>query len=454
MSSGEGTSEARICQLLGGWPVGLRIAGRYLSSTGGNAAEYVEWLEQAPFQELGDGEHQQENAALLLRRSMAQVNDDARLILGMAGCLAFAPLAAAPAAAVLGDDTRRAGKALGQLVRYGLLERKEERWQTSHALIHTYARTELALSTDALKRLAKWYIAFCRAASAEGVQGYARLDKERAHCLRLLESCLESQLWQEVQALVGAISVYLDRQGWWTEQLAAVEMNLKAARLAGDRNDERWCLNELGCTCYKRGEYDKSIAWFEQSLPIDRELGDRQGEGVTLNNMAAIYQQQGKYEPALQTYRQCLSITREIGDRKGEGCTLNNIGILYDTQEDYEQALSSYEQALPIRQEAGDKIGEGTTLNNIAAIYRAQGDYAKAVGYHQQALAIVTELGDRKLEAEDSWNLGTTYYDMGDLAKAEKYITLAVQIAEQIGHPKLQTIRDGLARVRAVRQGA
>ena len=43
--------------------------------------------------------------------------------------------------------------------------------------------------------------------------------------------------------------------------------------------------------------------------------------------------------------------------------------------------------------------------------------------------------------------------DMGDLAEAEEYITLAVQIAEQIGHPYLEQWRDGLARVRAMRQG-
>jgi ATP/maltotriose-dependent transcriptional regulator MalT len=50
-------SVAGICTILGGWPVGLRIAGRYCSSTGESAAGYLRWLEQEPFKELGDGEH-------------------------------------------------------------------------------------------------------------------------------------------------------------------------------------------------------------------------------------------------------------------------------------------------------------------------------------------------------------------------------------------------------------
>jgi tetratricopeptide (TPR) repeat protein len=442
-----------ICKILGGWPVGLRIAGRYCSSTGESAAGYLRWLEQEPFKELASGEHQEENAALLLRRSVAQVSDDARLVLGLAGCLAFAPIARAPVAAILESDERRARTALNELVNYGLLEKREERWQISHALVHTYARTELAMSKESLERLAGWYINFCEAASAEGVKGYARLDAERMHCLRLMESCLASGLWLEVKGLVGAIDIYLERQGHWTERLAALEMALTAARQAGTRRDEAWCLNELGLTGRQRGGREKALKWYEQSLPIARELGDRQGEGTILNNIATIYEQQGKYELALQQYEQSLSILREIGDRDGEGTTLNNIGTVYKTQGDNETALQYYEQCLPIRRKAGDEIGTGQTLNNLATIYRAQGKPVKALRYHKQALAIRQQLGDRAGEAQSRWNIGLTYKDLGDFAQAEEYISLAVQIAEQIGSPYLGQFREGLAWVRAAGLG-
>ncbi|MGR0482743.1 MAG: NB-ARC domain-containing protein [Candidatus Electronema sp. V4] len=146
-----------ICKILGGWPVALRIAGRYLSSTGESAADYLQWLKQEPFKELAGGQHQEENAALLLRRSVAQVSGDARLALGLAGCLAFAPIAREPVAAILDGDERRARAALNELVNYGLMEKSEERWQISHALIHTYVRTELALSQEDRNRVIAWY---------------------------------------------------------------------------------------------------------------------------------------------------------------------------------------------------------------------------------------------------------------------------------------------------------
>ncbi|MCI5116084.1 MAG: tetratricopeptide repeat protein [Candidatus Electrothrix sp. AX1] len=375
--------------------------------------------------------------------------------------MAFAPITLMPFALALyqeGEDEDelelRSMDALGELVRYGLLDRGKKGWQINHALMHAYARNHLPLSREALERVAGYYRGWCKEQSAAGLPGYARMDDERAHCLRLIKACLDGELWQEVKLLVRAIDIYLERQGWWTEELAAVEMNLTAARKAEDRQDEAWCLNSLGYTCDSRGDKEQALHWYEQSLPICRELGDRQNEGITLNNMAEIYRQQGRYELALQTHQQSLSICRKIGDRKGEGRTLNNIGMLYYAQEKYDEALPYYEQCLPIHREVGNKIMEGTTLNNIAEIYRVQGKYSKALEYHEQALSIRREQGDRAGEAVTSWNIGRTYEDMGDLAKAEEYISLAVEIEEQIGHPDLENDRNYLEQVRAKRQGA
>ncbi|WPD24801.1 MAG: tetratricopeptide repeat protein [Candidatus Electrothrix scaldis] len=443
----------RIAELLGGWPVALRIAGHYLHSTGEPAANYLRWLEQEPLRELDTGEeHQRDNAALLLDRSVAQVSADARLALGLAGALAFDLLAAEPITALLEDDERRARMAINELFQYGLLERRGDRLHIGHALIHQYAATRLALSPDELARPAAYYIDWCRTQSAAGLEGYALLDGERVHCLRLIESCLKSELWQEVKLLVGTIDIYLERQGYWAEELAALEMRLTAARLAGDRRDEAWCLNNLGYTCDNLGDKDQALRWYAQCLPLWRELGERKEEGVTLNNMAAIYLQQGRYEQALETYQQSLSIKQEVGDREGEGTTLNNIGMLYKAQGEYEQALQYYEQCLPITRETGNTIGEGTTLNNIAAIYDAQGKPSKALEYHEQALAIRREQGDRAGEAISRWWIGLTYRDMGDLTKAEEYISRAVEIMEAIHHPKLETCREGLEQLRAKQQ--
>jgi hypothetical protein len=170
--AGDDANVAGICKILDGWPVALRIAGRYLRRTKESAADYLQWLEKEPFKELGSGKHEEENMALLLRRSVAQVSGDARLALGVAtmripwgvlpwGSFAWgggaSSLTRKPVAAILDNDERRARNALNELINYGLMEKSEERWQISHALIHTYVRTELALSQEDRNRVIAWY---------------------------------------------------------------------------------------------------------------------------------------------------------------------------------------------------------------------------------------------------------------------------------------------------------
>ncbi|CAK8717769.1 hypothetical protein GCAAIG_07220 [Candidatus Electronema halotolerans] len=312
---------------------------------------------------------------------------------------------------------------------------------------HTASSAEL---TEVYQRLAAHYTALAEKESARGAAGYARLNKERVQCLRLLEVCLASRLWQEVNDLAEAINTYLDQQGYWAENMAVVEMNLNAARQQGARRNESMCLNNLGYICGRRGEHEKALMWYEQSLEIDRELEDRQGEGLTLNNIAEIYQQQGNHKLALKYYEQDLTICRKGGDRKGEGIVLNNIGRLYYEQGDYETALTYYN--LDITLQESDKAGAGTSLNNIGEIFRTLNNYTKALEYHKRALATRKEVGDKIGEAESCWNIGLTYYDIDDIAKAEEYISKAVHIEEAVDHPDLKDDRKALEEVRAERQ--
>ena len=103
--TGEEEAIQGIEKILGGWPVALRIAGHYLHSTGEPAADYLRWLKKRPFRKLRtSGEHQKDNAALLLERSAEQVSADAVQVLRLAGVLAFAPISLMSVMFVLSTD--------------------------------------------------------------------------------------------------------------------------------------------------------------------------------------------------------------------------------------------------------------------------------------------------------------------------------------------------------------
>ena len=68
----------QICEMVGGLPLAVRLAGRYLSETGEPASEYLEWLKETPLEALDQGKRKLESVPLLIRRSLDQVSEAAR----------------------------------------------------------------------------------------------------------------------------------------------------------------------------------------------------------------------------------------------------------------------------------------------------------------------------------------------------------------------------------------
>ena len=442
----------QICEILAGLPLAIRLVGHYSNGTGETAAEYLEWLQTQPFDALNRGDHRDESVNVLLKRSVAQVSAEAGNALSVIGLLAFAPCTVAPVAAALDCDARQCRTAFGALVNFGMLQPAADRYELCHRLIHTYAQHQLPCSPEAVERLAAYYTAFAREQSKQGLTGYARLDAERPHFMRVLDTCKAQAKWQVVSDLVKAVWKYLDLRGYWTEYQAALEMNLFAAQQQEDRKDEGWCLGSLGYHAKNRGDYTAALQYDEQSLAIRREIGDKAGEGTTLNNLSQIYDARGDYATALTYLEQSLAISREIGDKAGEGATLNNLSQIYAARGDYATALTYLEQSLAIQREIGDKAGEGTTLNNLATTAYAGGDYATALTYLEQSLAIRREIGDKAGEGVTCWNIGMIYVKQGDLAKAEEYMSRTVRIDEETGHPDLESDRAALEQLRRARQ--
>uniref|UniRef100_UPI004056A702 NB-ARC domain-containing protein n=1 Tax=Candidatus Electrothrix sp. TaxID=2170559 RepID=UPI004056A702 len=250
-----------IAELLGGWPVALRLAGHYLHSTGEPAADYLRWLQvELLMEKAQNGKNRAVGLDGIIQRSVDQLSKEARLALEIIGVLAFAPFREGANVALLKHfnhrmvwelcrllksllvqrkawllhsterDLRFCRKVLNELVDMGLLARCGKGWQVSHILIYTYAHKKMFLSDVTHKLLAWYYRDFFEKHSKAGPEGYALLDEERIHCLQVMESCLNREQWKEVQDLAKAIWEYLDQSGHWPEQLAAQKMRLTAAR--------------------------------------------------------------------------------------------------------------------------------------------------------------------------------------------------------------------------------
>ena len=310
-----------ICSLVGGLPLAVRLAGRYLAQTEVEAGEYLAWLRETPLEALHSGDRQHESVSVLLERSLQRVSEEARSSLGAISLLTLDSFAAQAPAAALDAPQGEVGRWLGELVDYGLLSRDGQRYAVTHALIHTYAGEHHRPDDQVVRRLAGSYHALARAETRQGVVGYARLDEERPHVMRVLAVYVEREVWGLAQSLASVIDGYLGLQGHWTEWIQALDNGLAAARGAGDRQQEGVFLGKLGraYSGLRLGQVHEAIGYYERALAISQEVGDRHAEGAHLGDLGRAYNDLGKLDDAIDYYERALAISQEVGDRHGEG---------------------------------------------------------------------------------------------------------------------------------------
>ncbi|NJN94050.1 MAG: tetratricopeptide repeat protein, partial [Anaerolineales bacterium] len=192
-----------------------------------------------------------------------------------------------------------------------LLRQAGERYEVSHSLIHSYARQQLPAPAKSIRRLAACYVALAWEQSALGREGYARLDADRPHLLRVLTGCVEQEEWEAAYGLAAAIEEYLDRQEYLAERVIANEVGLMAAWQLGRPNEGDW-LGNLGDTYRTMGHARWAIEHFEQALNTARQNGDRHSEGNSLGNLGLAYRDLGQTERAGQYLRQALAIFEKV----------------------------------------------------------------------------------------------------------------------------------------------
>jgi tetratricopeptide (TPR) repeat protein len=260
------TAARRICILVGRLPLAVRLAGRYLKETGETADEYLSWLAQTPLEALDQGKRRLKSVTILLKRSLSQVSGQSLQLLGIAGILALAPFGRKELAVALNRTENELRRSLNELVNYGLLLRRERLYEVGHALIHTYARRKITPPLDTVKNLAAYYTEFTDEKCKHGIEGYARLDGEREHIMRVIAACMEHAQWQAAKDLSWAIRDYLYIQGHLTEFVIVNQTGVDLARQLKDRLEEGAWIGNLGLAYRALGEVEKAIEYYSQAL--------------------------------------------------------------------------------------------------------------------------------------------------------------------------------------------
>ncbi len=214
--------------------------------------------------------------------------------------------------------------------------------------------------------------------------------------------------------------------------------------------------NNVGCTYYEQGTYEKALEYGLKALAINEKVLQENHPDLVqaYNNAGVTYGDMGDYEKALGYLLKALSIREKTlpSNHSDLATSYDNVGGTYSNLGDYEKAIEYLWKALTIRQKILpiEHPDIARSYNNVGYTYGELGEYEKAVEYLSKAMLIRQKVlpADHPDLAITYNNLGSTYCIQGEYKNALEYLMKALKIQEQVlpaNHPHLAQSCNNLA---------
>jgi tetratricopeptide (TPR) repeat protein len=365
----------------------------------------------------------------------------------------------AAAAAVWGVNADAAQDTLGELLRYSLVDWREETGRHRlHDLARLFASAHLAAAErEALhRRHATHYLHVL----SEADDLYLQSGEATRRGLALFDSewrnIQAGQAWAAGQPGDDTLcSSYPDVGAYFLllrlrprERIAWFEAALDAARRLGERDTEGSHMANLGVAYAAMGEVSRAVEFFKQALDVSRETGNRRGEADVLGSLGDVQSYMGEPRRAIESYKEQLRINREIANRRGEGNALGSLGNAWKNLGEPQRAIEFYEQASAVFDEIGDLWAQEQTLINIGAALDDLGETRRAIEFNERAVARATEIGDQMGRAIALYNSAVALSKLGERARAVSSAEAALEIYEQMESRYAERTRALLTKLR------
>jgi tetratricopeptide (TPR) repeat protein len=453
---GEAEAAQDIVRELGGLPLALTLAGRYLAECSMTLARYLEQLRTESINhhslnaELVEGLPSGQRASIVASFALSyqRLGNDPTDHLARTIWLSAAQLAPEPIldevlirAAELDptDDTQRerGEQALRRLRELGLIEYSDGSHRL-HRLLRAYAR----IVTD--DPLADWR----RAVRGLG-QTVQQLDEKLElsarpfleHIRQLLDVRVANRDRDQADLLHAAgLIMYQDDDYPTARQYLQEALAIKEAVLGRRHRSTAATLHVLGNVAYAEGDYPTARQYLQEALAItEAVLGRRHRETAdTLHVLGNVAHAEGDYPTARQYLQEALAIEEAVLGRRhrSTAVTLHVLGNVAYAEGDYPTARQYLQEALAIKEAVLGRRHRSTavTLHVLGNVAYAEGDYPTARQYLQEALAIEEAvLGRRHRSTADTLHvLGNVAYAEGDYPTARQYFQEALEITEAV----------------------
>ncbi|MFJ3926189.1 FxSxx-COOH system tetratricopeptide repeat protein [Streptomyces sp. NPDC090022] len=423
--------EARaLAERLGGLPLALHAAGRYLAAAGSRYRTYATYMEalDRELSSLLGAEHPRaadpEVARAVVRHtwelSLDQLTDGgntlARPVLRLLSLLGAAPV---PLSFVTPDlVTAATGSAASEVAveaavnglhTYGLVDAVvgETGGPAGLVVLHPLVReiSALALSGE-VAHPEHWHAALAgqlgrtvQDVTAAGRAGWATARVLAPHALAVagLDGCCDDLA---VASTLSTLADHMDEAGQpiGYHRLAQEAESIRNRVLGPVHLDTLDSRNNLANALYELGRYQEAADLHQQTLTdIVHILGPDHPHALTSsNNVANVLYELGQHQEAADLHQQTLTDrTRIIGpDHPDTLSSRNNLAIALFELERYQEAADLHQQTLTDRTRTlgPDHPDTLSSRNNLANVFHKLGQYQEAADLHQQTLTDRTHI--------------------------------------------------------------
>ncbi|GAA1651358.1 AfsR/SARP family transcriptional regulator [Actinoplanes couchii] len=388
------------------------------------------------------------------------LSEDAAALFRLLGLHCGPDVTASAAAAMMGVPVRRAGELFAELADANLVVEHVTGRFTMHDLLRAYAGGRLPDDAGPpLRRVLDYYLHSAYAADGmlyphrdeaelpalvDGVtpetfagdrDAAAWLTAERPVLLAAVDQALGSGFPAHAFRLALALVTFLDRHGWWDEEVAALEQALAAAGELDDPVRQSHAMRVLGTAYARLGRYDRAAELAGEALALSERNDDLIGRARAHRDLAMLCWRAGRGAETLHHLREVLDLSVTAGLRAGPAFALYLFACVHYLTGEHERALEVCRAAVASYRVIGDRIGEAVAWVGCGLINAALGRDRAAVTCHETALTLRRETGERLLVAESLVSIGATHAAADRPADARSAWQDAHRILSELDHP-------------------
>jgi len=495
----------RICQLVGGNPLGIELAAAWVRTLAcDEIAREIERGLDILTVSARDLPARHRSMRAVFDHSWKLLTEEEQGVLGRLSV--FRGGFRREAAEQVAETTL---SALSTLVTKSLIRRSGAGRYDLHELIRQFAAEQFA---DRLKeqkttqaRHGKYYLTFFsqadgRLRSSAQQEALAELTTEMDNFRTAWEWAVTHGEFALIEQTLRAFAMLYDTRGWFQEGIDILGRPVDALETSHDHSPldrtDQLVLGHLLTTrsllTYRLGQHEQAQAMLERSLEILRPLNEPRALPEPLAFLGTVMALTGNYARAMVLFGEGLEKARAVGDRwfaaiclSLQGNTAMLIGQYENTHEQlktavadwrligdprfiafglnflgqsalilgrYDEARAALEESVELNISVGARWNLGSAYQGLGAVAQAQGEHQQAVVMYRKSVDTFTELGGRFYAAQGLADMGRSVFALGNDTEAQRVWRESLRIATEIhGTPVALEALVGLASLQAKR---